>query len=71
MGLDVLAPFSGKILELYVQIGDEVREDDELLSIEAMKMQNPIYADSSGVVKEIKIKQDDEVKEDQVLMILE
>jgi len=69
--LDVLAPFSGKILELYVQIGDEVKEGDELLSMEAMKMQNPIYSDSPGVVKEIKIKPDDEVKEDQVLMILE
>jgi len=67
----VLAPISGKILEIYLQVGDEVKEDDEILSIESMKMQNPIYADSSGVVKEIKIKIDDEVEEDQVLMILE
>ena len=71
MSFDVLAPISGKILELYAQVGDEVKEEDELLSIEAMKMQNPIYADSSGVVKEIKVKPDDEVEEDQVLMILE
>ena len=71
MGLDVLAPISGKVLEIYVQVGDEVKEDDELLSLESMKMQNPIYSDSSGVVKEVKTKLDDEVKEDQLLMILE
>ena len=70
MSVEVQAPISGKILEIYVQVGDQVNEDDELLNIEAMKMQNPIYADSSGVVKEIKVKQDDEVEEDAVLLIL-
>ncbi|HUT43859.1 MAG TPA: acetyl-CoA carboxylase biotin carboxyl carrier protein subunit [Desulfobacterales bacterium] len=71
MGVEVMAPISGKILEVYVQVGDQVNEDDELLNIEAMKMGNPIYADSPGIVKEIKVKQDDEVKEDAVLLILE
>jgi len=71
VSVEVMSPISGKILEVCVQVGDQVNEDDELFSIEAMKMQNPIYADSSGIVKEIKVKQDDEVKEDAVLLILE
>jgi len=71
VSVEVQAPISGKILEIYVQVGDQVNEDDELLNIEAMKMENPIYSDSSGVVKEIKVKQDDDVKEDAVLLILE
>lgn len=70
MNVEVMSPISGKILEIYVQVGDEVNEDDELLSIEAMKMENPIYADSSGVISEIKVKPDDEVEEDQVLLVL-
>ncbi len=71
MGVEVQSPISGKILEIYVQIGDQVNEDDELLNIEAMKMENPIYADSPGIVKEIKVKKEEDVKEDQVLLILE
>lgn len=70
MSVEVMAPISGKILEVYVRVGDQVHEDDELLSIEAMKMENPIYADSPGVIAEIKVKQDDEVEEDQVLLVL-
>ena len=70
MSVEVMSPISGKILEIYVKVGDEVHEDDELLSIEAMKMENPIYADSPGFIAEIKIKPDDEVEEDQVLLVL-
>jgi acetyl-CoA carboxylase biotin carboxyl carrier protein len=70
VSVEVLAPVSGKILEIYVQIGDQIQEDDELLCIEAMKMENPIYADSPGIVEEIKVKPGDEVEEDQVLLIL-
>lgn len=70
MSVEVMAPISGKILEIYVNVGDKVHEDDELLCIEAMKMENPIYADSSGVIAEIKVKPDDEVEEDQVLLVL-
>ena len=58
------------ISEILVEVGDEIKTDEELVILEAMKMQNPIYADSSGVVKENKVKQDNEVEEGQVLLVL-
>lgn len=65
---DVLAPLAGKILALLVEPGSKVEEDDELLVIEALKMENHVYAPSAGTVKEIKVKVGDSV-EDAVLLL--
>ena len=69
--MEVLAPMPGSIIEILVKIGDEVKEDDELLIIEAMKMENPICASANGTVKEIKVKVKDTVEAEQILMVLE
>ncbi len=71
MSVEVLAPMPGKILEVLVKVGDQVSEDDELVMLEAMKMENPVYSTADGVVKEIRVKKDDTVDADQVLIILE
>jgi acetyl-CoA carboxylase biotin carboxyl carrier protein len=52
-------------------VGDEVEEDDELLVIEALKMENPVYAPCDGTVTEIRVKKGDVVEDDDVLMIIE
>ena len=71
MSVEVKAAMPGNILEILVNTGDQVNQDDELLVLEAMKMENPIYAPSAGTVGEIKVKVKDSVESDQVLMILE
>jgi acetyl-CoA carboxylase biotin carboxyl carrier protein len=71
MSVEILAPMPGKILQVLVKVGDKVAEDDELLILEAMKMENPIYSTADGVVKEVKVKKDDTVDSDQVLVVLE
>jgi acetyl-CoA carboxylase biotin carboxyl carrier protein len=71
MPVHVEAPFPGTILQILVSVGDTVKEDEEILIIEAMKMENPIAAPSDGQVKEIKVKVRDEVKTGQVLIVLE
>ena len=71
MSIEVLAPMPGKILDVLVKVGDKVTEDDELLILEAMKMENPVYSTADGVVKEVKVKKDDTVDTDQILVILE
>ena len=71
MSVDILAPMPGKIIDVLVAVGDKVSEDDELLILEAMKMENPVYATADGVVKEIKVKKDDTVEGEQLLLILE
>jgi biotin carboxyl carrier protein len=60
----------GKILEVLVKIGDQVKEDDEVVMLEAMKMENPIYAPAGGTVKEIKVKANDSVETEQVMIII-
>ena len=68
---DILAPLAGKILALRVEVGSKIEEDDELVVIEALKMENTVYAPSGGTVKEIKVKIGDSVEDEALLMVLE
>ena len=68
---DVLAPLAGKIWQGLVEDGTKVEEDDELIVIEALKMENTVYSPSAGTVKEIKVKKGDAVEDEQVLIVLE
>jgi len=65
------SPMSGKVIEILVEVGQSVAEDDEVIILEAMKMENPIYAPEAGVVKEIKVEVGKKVAEGDVLMVLE
>jgi biotin carboxyl carrier protein len=69
--MEVLSPFSGKIVQVLISQGAKVNEDDEAFVIEAMKMETPIYAPCSGTVKEIKVKENQSVEADDVLAIIE
>jgi acetyl-CoA carboxylase biotin carboxyl carrier protein len=71
MAEEVQAPLSGKIWTIAVAVGDTVEEDDELLVIEAIKMENPVYAPCDGKVVEIRVKQGDQVDEDDVIVVIE
>jgi acetyl-CoA carboxylase biotin carboxyl carrier protein len=71
MSDEVLAPMPGKITKILVKPGDDVLEDEEVLVLEAMKMDNPIFAPSNGKVKEIRVKEGEEVDVDHVLLIIE
>jgi len=68
---EVLAPMPGFIIEILVNIGDAVFEEQNLILLEAMKMENPVMAPCDGTVKEIKVQKGDKVASDQVLMMLE
>lgn len=70
MSVDVEAPFPGTIVKILVKIGDSVKEDDELIILEAMKMQNPLVAPEDGQVIEIKVKEHDEVQTGDVLIVI-
>ena len=70
MSTEVLAPMPGKVAKIHVNVGDKVAEDDELLTLEAMKMENPIFAPVGGAVTEIKVKEGESVSADQVLAVI-
>ena len=61
MAEEVRAPLAGNVWSVLVQAGSKVEEDDELVVIEALKMENPIYAPRAGTVKEVRVKKGDKV----------
>ena len=71
MAQEVLAPLAGKVWEVLVETGAKIEEDDELLIIEALKMENTVYAPCGGTVKEIKVKKGDSVEDGAVLLVIE
>lgn len=68
---DMKSPISGKVFKINVAVGDKVEMDDEVMVLEAMKMETPIFSDDAGTVKEIKVSVGDAVAEDQVLIVIE
>jgi acetyl-CoA carboxylase biotin carboxyl carrier protein len=67
---DIVAPMGGKIIDVKVKVGDAVNENDEVIILEAMKMELPIVATESGHVKEIRCKKGDAVEAETVLVVL-
>jgi len=71
MATEVTIPMVGKIVAINVKVGDKVNEDDQIATLEAMKMEMPVVAPVSGVIKEIKVQAGQEVEADTVLAIIE
>lgn len=67
----VEAPMAGKVLEISVAVGDAIAEDDEVLVLEAMKMENPVFSTAAGTVKAILVKAGDQVTEGAALIEVE
>jgi biotin carboxyl carrier protein len=71
MATEVTVPMVGKIVNVLVKVGDKVSEDDQIATLEAMKMEMPIVAPTGGVIKEVMVAAGQEVDADTVLAIIE
>lgn len=71
MSEEVTAPISGRVWKILVKVGDTVEYEDELMILEAMKMENPIYAPVDGKVAAINVAEGNQVEPNQVLIIIE
>ena len=67
-GKTVVAPLPGKVISLKVKAGDKVSAGDEVVVLEAMKMENSITSDVSGYVKQVLVVEGDNVQTDAVLL---
>lgn len=66
----VVCPMPGTVFKIRVAVGEQVAADQELVVLEAMKMESPIYAPAAGTVSAILVKEGDAVSEGQVLVQL-
>jgi biotin carboxyl carrier protein len=67
----IKAPMPGLIIEVSVQAGQEVKENDQLLILEAMKMENSILSPRDGVIKSITVAKSHAVDKGQLLIEFE
>ncbi len=67
----VQSPMPGLVLSIFVSAGQTVAKGDNLLILEAMKMENVIKATGDGVVKSIKVQQGAVVEKRQLLIEME
>jgi len=65
---DVPSPLAGRVTAVVVTLGQEVKEGDHLLTLEAMKMNTFVFSPKTGKVAEIKTAVGNAVEENQVLM---
>lgn len=67
----IKAPLPGVVTEIKVAVGDELKEGDTVVVLEAMKMANNLDAEKSGKVTAILVKVGDSVMEDTPLVVIE
>ena len=69
-GLEIKAPMPATVLRVVKNQGDEVAENEEILVIEAMKMETPIKSPKAGKINSIAVSQGDKVQSGQVMVII-
>jgi geranyl-CoA carboxylase alpha subunit len=65
------SPVAGKVTQVTVSVGDKVQEGQQLLCVEAMKMEMWLCAESAGTVKDVHARVGDQVESGAVLVELE
>ena len=69
--VEIRAPMPGKIVKVLLAEGSEVKTNQGILVIEAMKMQNEIKSPKNGIVKRIGVKEAAAVNAGDVLAVVE
>ena len=70
-GPTLKAPMGGRVVEISVKPGQEVKKGDVLMVYEAMKMENDINAEFAGKVKRVFVAPDQVVSTDELLIEFE
>lgn len=65
---DLKAPMPGLVLDILVKEGEEVTEGQELIVLEAMKMENAIKSPQDGIIDKIQIDKQDKIDKNHTLL---
>ncbi|MDC7243207.1 MAG: biotin attachment protein [Sphaerochaetaceae bacterium] len=68
--VNVVAPMPGLILRTNVKVGDTIKKNECILVMEAMKMENEVFAPCDGTIVEIKAENGDQCQADDVLVVI-
>ena len=68
---EVKSPMPGRIINVSVEVGSKVSKGDNLLVLEAMKMENIIKSTREGVIKSIEVDKDQTVEKNQLMFVFE
>jgi biotin carboxyl carrier protein len=69
--IQITAPMPGKILDIAVQVGSQVKHGDMLCNLEAMKMKSPIRSTVDGTVTQVSINEGQNVNFGAILFTLQ
>lgn len=68
---NIQAPMPGLVVNVLVQPGDTVTQNQTVVVLEAMKMENDLPAATPGIVKEVRISKGQRVDQGEVLVTIE
>ena len=58
---EVLSPLPGLVATVHVKAGDVVSSGDPVVTLQSMKMEIPVPAESDGTVEEVLVGEGDEI----------
>ena len=61
MSAEVLSPLPGLVATIHVNTGDAISSGDPVVTLQSMKMEIPITAESDGTIAEILVSEGDEI----------
>jgi biotin carboxyl carrier protein len=70
-GNRITAPMPGTIVAVHASAGDRVKQGQEVITMETMKMNVPLFAPADGTLKSVSVKAGDSVTVAQVLAEIE
>ncbi|MCM1034090.1 MAG: biotin/lipoyl-binding protein [Paludibacter sp.] len=69
-GFKVTSPLPGSVVKVLVTDGQQVKKGDTLLTLESMKMENSIMAETDGTVSNISVSAGQNVMQDDLLLVI-
>ena len=70
-GNTINAPLPGRVISIKVKVGDKVSAGQEVVILEAMKMENSISTDYAGTVVEVLVAEGDNVQSDAAMIMIQ
>lgn len=68
--MELATNMAGNVWKIIVKPGDEVREGEDIIILESMKMEIPITSEVSGIVEEVIVNEGDFVNDGDVVVKL-